>query len=369
MNEKYKQIFLIHKEEEKKNVHFKKLNFNPLSYFTKKHKEDINRFIKKNNTYGKILNNNKNENEITNYNFLTRKKFKLKPLNMSRSNFNIKINYKIDDIFIPSNKTTKQLIEYNKANMHNTLLNYYNRHNRNLKIINFVKTNSFEQNQNCSLSNKLNSSYESFNNNNNSISFNIPNIKNKQQNIESILKNNMQMKKTISEGRLRKLKRKIKIRKSPLDIFESEILENKTISRNLNYFHDFLFDKNDKNISNKSNLLFKPENKMKSSKIDLSNITRKKINFNKVDNNNIFGSLLKNKTRNKKILNNNNKILSLKEIKALSFQGYKRMKADKNRQFEFKLRNTNNEVFKLEKKLDQLFEKNRQLFLNFENGL
>ena len=34
-----------------------------------------------------------------------------------------------------------------------------------------------------------------------------------------------------------------------------------------------------------------------------------------------------------------------------------------------KLRNTNNEVFKLEKKLDQLFEKNRQLFLNFENGL
>ena len=45
------------------------------------------------------------------------------------------------------------------------------------------------------------------------------------------------------------------------------------------------------------------------------------------------------------------------------------MKADKNRQFEFKLRNTNNEVFKLEKKLDQLFEKNRQLFLNFENGL
>ena len=57
------------------------------------------------------------------------------------------------------------------------------------------------------------------------------------------------------------------------------------------------------------------------------------------------------------------------EMKALSFKGYIRMKADKNRQFEFKLRNTNDEVSKLEKKLDELFEKNRKLFLNYENEL
>ena len=368
MNEKNNQIFLIPKKEEKKNVPFKKLNFNPLSYFTKKHKEDINRFIKKNNNiYRKISNNNKSENEIINCNFVTRKKFKLKPLNMTRSNFNIKINYKIDDIIIPSNKTSKELIEYNKANMHNTLLNYYNRHNRNLKIINFVKTNSFEQNKNCNLSNKLNSSNDSFNNNN-SFSFNIPNINNNQQNLENILKNK-QMKKTISEIGLKKLKRKTNIRKSTIDIYESEILENKQICRNLNYFHDFFFDKNDINISNKPNLIFKPENKMKSSKIDLSNVTKKKINYNKVNNNNVFSFLLKNKTRNKKIFNNNKMILSLKEMKALSFKGYKRMKADKKRQFDFKLKNTGDEVFKLEKKLDELFEKNRQLFLNVDNGL
>ena len=365
MNEKYKKIFLIHKKEEKKNVCFKNMNFNNLSYFTKKRKEDIDRFIKKINNNGKISNDNKKKNELINCNFLTRKKFKLKPLNMSRANFNIKINYKIDDIFIPSNKTSKELIEYNKANMHNTLLNYYNRHNRNLKIIKFIKTNSFEQNQNQNLSNKLNSSYESFINNN-SNSFNIPNIKNKQKNLENILKNNTQIKKSISEAGLKKVKRKIKLRKSTLDIYESEILEKKKMSRNLNYFHDFFFNKNDKIISSKS--LFKPENKMKSSKLDLSNITGKKINFNKVNNNNIFGSFVKNKTRNKKIFNNN-MILPLKEMKALSFKGYIRMKADKNRQFEFKLRNTNDEVSKLEKKLDELFEKNRKLFLNYENEL
>ena len=142
MNEKNNQNILIPKKEENKNVHYKKLNFNPISYFSKKYTQDINKFIKKKNIYENITNNNRNEKEIMNYNFLTRKKYKLKPLNMNRSNFNIKINYKIDDILIPSNKTTKELIEYNKANMHNTILNFYNKNNRNLKIINFVKNYS-----------------------------------------------------------------------------------------------------------------------------------------------------------------------------------------------------------------------------------
>ena len=368
MNEKNFQTLLIPKKEENKTIHFKKLNFNPLSFFTNKHKHDIKQFIKKKSIFENISYNNKKESESINYNFITRKKLKLKPLNVSRSNFNFKNNYKIDDIFIPSNQTTKELIQYNKANMHNTLLNYYNKNNRNLKIINFIKTKSFEQNQNFTLSKKLNSSYESFNNNNSS-SFIIPNINNNQQNLEELLKNNLQMKNTLSEEELKKLRKKKKVRKSTIDIYESEILENKQIQRNLIYFHDFLFDKDDKSISNKSIALFKPENKMQSSKIDLSNSTKKRLDIHKINNNNIFGFVTKNKTRNKKTTNDNNAILSLKEMRALSFQGYKKMKADKKKQFDFKLKNTNNEVFKLEQKLDEIFEKNRQIFSKFENEL
>ena len=177
------------------------------------------------------------------------------------------------------------------------------------------------------------------------------------------------MKNTLSEEELKKLRKKKKARKSNIDIYESEMLENKQIQRNLIYFKDFLFDKDDKNIYNKSIALFKPENKMQSSKIDLSNSTKKRIEFHKIKNNNIFGLVNKNKTRNKKTTNDNNAILSLKEMRALSYQGYKRMKADKKRQFEFKLKNTNNEVFKLEQKLDEIFEKNRLIFLKVENGL
>ena len=109
MKEKNFQTLLIPKKEENKNIHFKKLNFNPLSFFTNKHKHDIKQFIRKKSIFENISNNNKKDNELINCNFLSRKKLKLKPLNVSRSNFNIKINYKIDDIFIPSNQTTKEL--------------------------------------------------------------------------------------------------------------------------------------------------------------------------------------------------------------------------------------------------------------------
>jgi hypothetical protein len=44
------------------------------------------------------------------------------------------------------------------------------------------------------------------------------------------------------------------------------------------------------------------------------------------------------------------------------------MKADKTRQFEFKLKKTNDEVLKLEHKLNELLEKNKQLFLKAESG-
>lgn len=364
MNEKNNQNILIPKKEENKNVHYKKLNFNPISYFSKKYTQDINKFIKKKNIYENITNNNRNEKEIMNYNFLTRKKYKLKPLNMNRSNFNIKINYKIDDILIPSNKTTKELIEYNKANMHNTILNFYNKNNRNLKIINFVKTNSFERKPNFDLSKKLlNSSKESINNNY-SISSNIPNINNKKENLESALKNNTQMEKTSSELGLKKLERNRKKRKSAIDIYESEILTHKQIQRNLYYFHDAFFDKTNKNDSYKYNLLLKSENQLQSNKIDLP----ENLNLQNIHNKRIFGSLLKNKTRNKRMLKGNKMYLSVKDLKALSLQGYKRMKADKTRQFEFKLKKTNDEVLKLEHKLNELLEKNKQLFLKAESG-
>lgn len=363
MNEKNSQKILISKKEGNKNFHYKKLNFNPISYFSKKYTQDTNKFIKKKNIYENITNNNKNEKENSKYNFLTRKKFKLKPLNMNRANLNIKINYKIDDILIPSNKTTKELIEYNKANLHNTILNFYNKNNRNLKIINFIKTNSFERKPNFDLSKKLNFSKESINNNF-SISSNIPNNNNKNENLESALKNNTQMEKTSSELRLKNFERKRKKRKSDIDIYESEILSNKNVQRNLYYFHDAFFDKTDKNNSYKSNLLLKSENPLQSDKIDLT----ENLNLQNIHNKKIFGSLFKNKTRNKRMLKGNKIYLSAKDIKALSLKGYKRMKADKKRQFEFKLKNTNDEVLKLENKLNELLEKNKQLFVKVESG-
>ena len=77
----------------------------------------------------------------------------------------------------------------------------------------------------------------------------------------------------------------------------------------------------------------------------------------------LFNSSFKYINRRKRNLNDRNN-LSYKEMRGLSLQGFKRMKADKQRQFNIRLQNTNNEVLNLEHKLDELLEVNKQFFLN-----
>ena len=63
MNEKNNQNILIPKKEENKNVHYKKLNFNPISYFSKKYTQDINKLRNKKSIYENITKSNSNEKE------------------------------------------------------------------------------------------------------------------------------------------------------------------------------------------------------------------------------------------------------------------------------------------------------------------
>jgi len=366
ITEKKNMKFLINKKEENKNIHFKQLNFNPTSFFAEKYSQDIPNIINKKKIINDIVKSDKKDNNsnINLNNNLTRKKLKLKPLNMNRSNFSTIFHPKVDDILIPSNKTTKDLVDYNKANTHNTLLNYYHKNNRNIRIINFVKTNSFDQNYGLNLTNKFVSSNEPYNNNNTNSIKNQNNNENP-ENSQPILKRSIKIQNSFSDTE-KLLKGKRSFRKSRIDIYESEILAKREFLRNLNYFHDQFFKKevDQKKHYKKLNPIFKEENQPNYDQINMSNSLKEKIyleNFNK--NNFIFNSNFKYINRRKRNLNDRNN-LSYKEMRGLSLQGFKRMKADKQRQFNIRLQNTNNEVLNLEHKLDELLEVNKQFFLN-----
>lgn len=356
----------MNKKEENKNIHFKQLFFNPTSYFRNKYTLNNPKITRKNGLFDNINKNNINENEKINYN-LTRKKLKLKPLNMNRSNLVTQFHRKIDDIIIPSNKTTQELIYYNKTNSHNTLLNYYHKSNRNLKIINFIKTNSFDQNNNTNLnlSNKKFSSNESFNNNI-SISSNVQNNNTKIENeVQPLIKNNQKQKSILETGiqGVHVFKQRKNIRKSTsIEKYEAEILAKKNIKfpRNLQYFHNRFFDQEIQNNIKQKNLLLKPDDLVESNMEILNSRNKNMENFDKRKL--VFGSSFGQTKRNRRIINDRKKNLSVREIKDLSLQGFQRMKADKKRQFEIKLKKTNDEVLGLEKKLEELLEFNKQFF-------
>ena len=367
ITEKKNMKFLINKKEENKNIHFKQLNFNPTSFFAEKYSQDIPNIINKKKIINDIVKSDKKDNNsnINLNNNLTRKKLKLKPLNMNRSNFSTIFHPKVDDILIPSNKTTKDLVDYNKANTHNTLLNYYHKNNRNIRIINFVKTNSFDQNYGLNLTNKFVSSNESYNNNNTN-SINNPNNNENPENSEHVLKRSIKIQKSFSDTE-KLLKGKRSFRKSRIDLYESEILgKRRNFLRNLNYFHDQFFKKevNQKKYYKKLNPIFKEENQPNYDQISMPNSFKEKINFENFNKNNfLFNSSFKYIDRKKRNLNDRNN-LSYKEMRDLSLQGFKRMKADKKRQFNIRLQNTNNQVLDLEHKLDELLEVNKQFFLD-----
>ena len=74
------------------------------------------------------------------------------------------------------------------------------------------------------------------------------------------------------------------------------------------------------------------------------------------------------KIRNKHIWHNSNsnkenKLMSLKELRAASIKGFQKMKAKKELKFNLMVKNASKEVMALEKKLDELFENNKKEFL------
>ena len=220
--------YLLDKKEENKNIHFKQLNFNPTSYFLEKYSSEITNGINKKKIFGDISKNElKDNNNIINKYDSTRTKLKLKPLNMNKANYSTIFHPKVDDILIPSKKTSKDLFDYNKSNAHNTLLNYYHKNNRNVKIINFVKSNSFEKNLGLNIS-----SNESIN------------VNNKPKIPEYTLKRKPKLQSSFPEVE-HPLKRGRNFRKSAVEIYEAEIFAKKDLMRNLIYFHSYFFDKND----------------------------------------------------------------------------------------------------------------------------
>lgn len=333
-----KKNFLMNKKEERKNIHFKELHFNPSSYFREKYSNAIPKIINKKKTSDDIV---KSSNKVNNDYHLTRKKLKLKPLNMNRSNMGNHFHPKIDDIIIPSNKTSQELIDYNKMNSHNT--------------------NSFEQNNDLNFTNKILSSSESFNNINTN-SFNNQN-NNNQENQEKVLKRSIQVQKSFLDTE-QIIKHKKKFRKSKIDIYESEIFAKGQVLKNLNHFHKNFFNKEDRKIHYKLNPIFKEDNPINSDKIISPNYLKEMIEMENLNKNPFFDSNYKTIDRTKKNLNRGRYNLSYKEMKSLSLEGYRRMQADKRKKFNIRLNNTNKAVLHLEQKLDELFQINKRIFLD-----
>ena len=352
--------FLIDKKEENKNIHFKILNFNPSSYFLEKYSSEFTNGLNKKKIFIYNYRNNLKDNKTINKSNSAGKKIKLRPININKANYRTIFQPKVGGILIPSKKTSKDLVDYNKSNAHNTLLNYYHRNNRNVKIITFVKSKSFDKNLGFNIS-----SNESLNNNNSnnydSINY-IQKINNKPKIPEHVLKRNQKYKSSSLEAK-HSLKKGRNFVKSAAEMYEAGVYGRKYLMRNLLYFHSYFFDKNKKNKWKRLNPVFKVDNQLNSDKINLPDSLSKKIDFDGLYRDKYGSSSNFNKSRNRKRIPNDKNNLTYKEIRDLSLQGYKRMKAYKIRQLNLRLKNTNDEVLDLEHKLDELLEVNKKMFL------
>lgn len=427
-----------------KNISLKPLNFNPSSFVSYKYPPKtlmlMNRKkINLNDNFGNsknisFLNNIDKDKDKREYIYcINTKKIKLKSLNKNRSCS--QIFPKSDNIFFPSGQTSQDIINYNMLNTHNTILNNYHKNPTNFKIINFVKTNSFNPNNDSITMNKnisLNrSSYnischasknEIINNNQKFDCLNpILNIDIKNNinypNISSVLKEEN----TNTKCNTKKNKKKIKI-DYELDMFDKKFAHNlkffsnklfeedknkrkKTISpkkRNNNEnTKNFLESRNNSNINyqvidfkgkarliatNLTNKNRKPTFMLKHKKSEDfrhimkypfdSPIEGKKEKMNHIEQNNLAKKIQQliinpntSKVRNNQILlsnkvNNNDKNMSYKEIREISKKGFEKMEADKFRRFNLLVENTNKEVIQLEKRLDELLEVNKKIFLD-----
>jgi hypothetical protein len=240
----------------KKNIPFKSLNFNPLTFISDKYAQKTLLMMNKNKlNVGEINKRNKKCHKVKDnreYIYpMNTCKIKLKPLNKTRSCSHL--NSKFDEILIPSFKTTQDIISYNLSSKHNTLLNYYHKNNRNVKIIKFTKffkdSNEYN-NHNYNTVNKSDILYK----NSNSVSHNDINTSfNKNESLNALpskySKKNNDNQKVLNQTKITISKSNSQHtfdnKKSKLD-YEAEIL-GKKLPHNLRFFHDSFF-KNKKKV-------------------------------------------------------------------------------------------------------------------------
>ncbi len=436
-NYKMRRNTLYSTLETNKELPFKHIIFNPQSFISHKYagKNLLEKKIKnKDNKIGNIENyensNNtyKKDNQDFIYN-LNSRKIKLKPLNKNRSSS--QLIPKKYSVLMPSQKITQDLVRYNMLNTHNTLLNYYHKNKRNIKIINFVRNNAKEIID--SVKNQIHTYNKSSFNNSSCQVFQNDVIRNNNTNDESsnpisnlYLKTNDDKTKPSctkkQAANLQKSKKNIEL------IYESELIDKK-MPHNLKYFADHLFkeyqiDKisKGKNLSCPHKNLNETEKKFFGTKNSNSNSNTQLIDFKEKKNfaatylinkhkkksiiirnkivdfhhtiKNPFQEKSNNTTKNNRLENDDlmhkmqrlifnpntskignkhiwqnskankeNKLMSLKELRAASIKGFQKMKAQKELKFNLMVKNANKEVMALEKKLDELFENNKKEFL------
>ena len=358
-------------KEPNKTIPLKQIDFNPLSFISTKYspktlmlmnrkKKNLDEKFRKTKNNSVII-NKKDKDKIEYIYSMNTNKIKLKPLNRNRSCSGI--FPRKDDIFIPSKKTTKELINYNMSNTHNTIFNNYHKNYRNLKIINFIRTNSFDPNIISKSMDKSLSLDKSLNNNSGRISQNeisehinrkfdptnhLSSTKNKNTiqdnpNISSCLQEENPIIIKIND-KIKKTKNKT----TQID-YESEILLKK-MPHNLKYFANNLFEEEKRRNNKKEKTLYK------------------KINRNDNVNKNEFSDKRNNSNLNYKIVDYKGK--SRIVIPNLS---------NKNRKASYRIKNNiiknplekninNSEIGKNNKftplKNSNLHDKNKKIFLN-----
>ena len=357
-------------KESNKAIPLKQLDFNPLSFVSTKYSpKTLMLMNRKKNHIDEKFKNTKNNSVILNKNdkieyiySMNTNKIKLKPLNKNRSCS--EIFPRKDDIFIPSKKTTKELINYNMSNTHNTIFNNYHKNHRNLKIINFIRTNSFVPNIISKSMDKSLSFDKSLNNNSGRISkneiseyinqnFDFPNHLSNIKNKNTIL-DNVNISSYLQE------ENPIKIKKN-----EKKITKNKTTQ--IDYESEILLKKMPHNLKYFANNLFEEEKRLKNKK---EKTLYEKININENANNKIL--------ENRNNRNLNFQIIEYKGKSRLFMPKFsnKNRKASyvtKNNIIKKHLEKNNSEIGKNDNKFNllennNLYNRNKKLLLNHNNN-
>lgn len=456
----------------KKEIPFKSLNFNPLSFISHKYSPKTlmimntkkSNFLEKSRNRNNINTLNKNLKDNREYIYsMNTSRIKLKPLN--KNNSCSQLYTKNENILIPSYKATQDIINYNLSNTHNTLFNYYHKNNSNVKKIKIVKylNNLKEPNHFSNSVDKSFTSNKTLCKNSYIISQNEKStyVNNNSLNNNEILNNNPLTNKYIkidnkrisypSRHIINKLINNHNLNSNINKLDYAAEIFGKKLPHNIRFFHNHFFREQNKEENKKANSLlfhspnsnkkeddkalltnrsndddikyqvieFGGKNRLMATKLTNQNIKEPFSSQNNEENDEDFHHIMKNpfpfyenncedsngkevsnntknnpleygdlankiqqlilnpntsKIRNNRIIVNTKLIpekkeLSYKEIRDISKKGYEKMMADKYRNFNNLIKNTNKEVIELGEKLDELLENNKKKFLKAEDGL